>query len=76
MTSAWQPEDSPTDENTSLNKLPLIKRYGIGDCQMIQHLKGNWVETRDLISLIDIITDDDSSIVMLARLNKLKEALS
>lgn len=58
-----------------MNKRLLI-RYGIGDCEMIPHLSGSWVNVRDLLRLIDLITDDDSSAVMLAKLNQLKGDLS
>lgn len=59
-----------------MSKRHLLNRYSIGDCEMLHCDSGSWVNVKELISLIDLITDDDSSFVMLAKLNQLKEDLS
>ncbi len=54
----------------------LIQRFSVGDCEMLERPNGQYVNVRHLRQLIDNITDDDSSIVMLAKLKQLKEALA
>lgn len=54
----------------------LIKRYDVGDLQMIEYPSGGYVASRDVYKLIDHILDNDNGEIMLKELNSLKKLLS
>lgn len=61
----------PTDE-----LMPQFTRYSVGDCEMLPRPNGNYIQVRDMISIIDWLTDEDNATAMLTKLDYLREAIS
>lgn len=55
---------------------PLLQRYSVGNCEMLPRAGGWYVEAAEVRRLLNLITEDDNSVVMLARINHLIRDLS
>lgn len=53
-----------------------LQRYGVGNRQMVEHADGSYIMVKDLLRVIDWLTDDDEVQVMLTKLDFLREAIS
>lgn len=52
-----------------------MKRYGVGDCEMLERNHGNYVEVNDLLAWLDNLTDDDSVSVIFQKIGHLQGEL-
>ncbi len=52
-----------------------MKRYSIGDCCMLLHQKGSYVETQDVLKFLEDLEDDDNLHVILSKIRFMKEHL-
>jgi hypothetical protein len=59
-----------------LYEKPLLMRHSVGECEMIPHGNGSWVNVKQLRTLMDRLTDDDSSVVMLAKIKQIMDVLA
>ncbi len=56
--------------------MPIIERFGVGDCMMLSSAKGTYMQVADLTKIINWLTDDDDREVILTKLDHLKEVIS
>lgn len=52
-----------------------MKRYSVGDCEMLEHKKGSYVHVIDMLAWLDELTDNDNAYVMQEAIEKLQKEL-